>query len=104
MAQRTLKDQLFRRDVDASVAADYIMGVLRAPFMVASYYRSDLLFAHCEICYHYAHRENERFELYFNNARISPFKDRAELIAHFCGGTPLLDRQHAATQQLQAAE
>lgn len=104
MAQPTLKDQLFKRDVDASVAADYIMGVLRTRFMATSYYRCDLLFAHREVCYHYAHRENARFELYFNNPRVSPFQDHAELIAHFCGGTPLLNRQQTPAQQLQAAE
>ncbi|MBN9600870.1 MAG: hypothetical protein J0G28_14515 [Afipia sp.] len=60
MARKSLKDQLFDRDSDAYFAADRIMSVIR--YANVGIWRDDLIDAHFDMVYFWAHRENERFD------------------------------------------
>jgi len=75
MARMTEKQKRFRRAIDQSTAADRLMWIIKR----ASTYRfdrEDMLLAHFELSYDWAHEENADVDFYLRHAAtIKPTPD-----------------------------
>jgi hypothetical protein len=80
MPRKSLRYQLFDRDIDAFLAADRVMSVIRHGDL-GDVWRDDLMVAHFDMIYHYAHYENGRIDHAVKNAsRVKPSGVAARIV------------------------